>query len=168
MCPALPHRNAASHRGISVFRNGWEPARRGCPAIAPGRQRPEAPRGVPLPVPGGGREVPAPVPPLPVRARATHFCQPIAAELPGSRTRMEPTSLEPGCSGSPYPPPSPASHSAGLNPPPAPPTLKTYCRDLPPLTTPRVSIRRPRAHRDSAASCAPVTEVCHGRRLFPQ
>lgn len=56
MCPALPHRNAASHRGISVFRTDATPVRRrqgalprlSSPAVcgdsAPGLSRPAARR----------------------------------------------------------------------------------------------------------------------------
>ena len=43
-----------------------------------------------------------------------------------------------------------------------------YRRDLPSPHSLCAGTRRPRAHRDRAAPCAPVTEVCHGRHLFPQ
>ena len=164
MCPALPHRNAASHRGISVFRNGWEPVRprlkKRVPPIAPGRERPR------FSPPGSqrSREVPAPVPfpgTRPDNARLpAGYCR--AERRPYARGEKANRFLTSWTRGpAPYRAerlPVPASHPAGLNPAPSPPTLRgTPPRPAP--TIPRVTIRRPRAHRDAHPACPPRRSV---------
>ena len=100
MCSALPHRNAASHRGISVFRTDATPVRRrqralprlSSPAVcgdsAPGVPRPAFRR-------RQGWAGACAVPPHPACARAALLYLPVTG-LSGPRTRVGRTSSVPG------------------------------------------------------------------------